>query len=173
MAAATLQEAAILVREVAEVVLPKSTQTLSVARKLFLGVWLCGPLQNADWDGVCMSVVRSVAQDARGQLNTIPETWDAAEVSRVFFGRPDRAPFLSMWSCLFRDVAKICDKDPSPKAGDYMLRQLRSGEFLSVASASIDGLTENPAEVAKQILRRHGPGPEEIGGCKKVGRKHG
>ena len=173
MTAATFQEAARLVREVVEGVLPYSTQTAVVARKLFLGVWLCGPLRHADWDGVCMSVVRSVAQDARGQLNTIPETWDAAEVSRVFFDRPDRAPFLSMWSCLFRDVAKICDKDPSPKAGDYMLRQLRSGEFSSVASASIDGLTDHPAEVAKQILRRHGTRPEEKGGCAKVSRKHG
>ena len=134
---------------------------------------MCGPLRDADWDGVAMSVVRSVSPDASGQFDSIPPTWDAAEVSRVFFDRPDRAPFLSMWGCLFRDVGKICDKHPSPKAGDYLLSQLRSGEFSSIASSSSDGLTENPAEVAKQLLRRRGTGPEEKGGCKKASRKHG
>ena len=66
LAAATFQDAARLVREVVEGVLPRSTQKQHVIRKLFFGVWLCGPLQHADWDGVCMSVVRTVSPDAGG-----------------------------------------------------------------------------------------------------------
>ena len=54
-----------------------------------------------------------------------------------------------------------------------MLSQLRSGEFSSIASGSCDRLTETPAEVAKQLLRRHVKGPAEKGGLKKVGRKLG
>ena len=138
-----------------ECVLPASTQKDHVIRKLFLGVWLCGPLQHVVWDNVSMSVVRSVSPDAGGLLDSIPRTWDAAEASRWFFDRADRAPFLSMWGCLFREVDRMCENHLSPTAGDYVFSQLRSGEFLSVASGSSDSLAETPAEVTKQLLLRH------------------
>ena len=173
LAAATFQDAARLVREVVVCLMPLSTQKDHVIRKLFLGVWLRGPLQHVDWDGVSMSVARAVSPDAGRLLDAVPATWDAAEVSRLFFNRPGRAPFVSMWGCLFREVEQMCEKKDSPTARDYMLSQLRSGEFCSIASAGSDSLTLTPAEVATQLLGRHAKTSVAEGARKKGGRKLG
>ena len=114
-------------------IIPERKQGMNAVHMLFRGVLLHGPLKDSSWEGVSMSIVRDASPYKGCFLDVVPGSWDAAAASRFCFGRPDRAPFLYMWGCMFREVEQVCENHSSPIAGDIILEGLTSGRFCEVA----------------------------------------
>ena len=65
----------------------------------------------------------------------------ATDASNLVFGRPDRALFLSMWSCLFSD--KSLEK--LPEQGEAAVEQLLSSPDAAIAVQSYKVLSKGIA----------------------------
>ena len=78
-----------------------------VVRKLLVAqlVLAAGQGSHVDWDATPLAVLREVAPDESEFLQSLPAAWSASEASAFMFGRPDWGIFISMFGCLFKEVA--------------------------------------------------------------------
>ena len=75
----------------------------SAARKVLMAAVAVGQLGTVSWDKVTVGDIIAMCPDQKSALEAFPVKMCAADASDLVFGRPDRALFLSMWSCLFSD----------------------------------------------------------------------
>ena len=57
-----------------------------------------------DWETVSLCMLKSAVADQKDDLEGVPGTWSSAELSDFCFGRSDWGIFVSMFSCLWREV---------------------------------------------------------------------
>ena len=75
----------------------------TAARKVVMAAVAVGQLGIVDWNLVTVGDVSAMCPDQMSALEAFPAKMCAANASNLVFGRPDRALFLSLWSCLFSD----------------------------------------------------------------------
>ena len=75
----------------------------TAARKVVMAAVAVGQLGRVAWNLVTVGDVIKMCPDQMSSLEAFPAKMCATDASNLVFGRPDRALFLSMWSCLFSD----------------------------------------------------------------------
>ena len=95
-------------------------------------------------DSTCsLKRVRELSADAKEQLQELPGDWTAAEASEFVCGRPDWSALVSMYMCLWKEVADAAvDEDDATQ----MLRWVRRN-------------TATLAETAAKFRAAHGLNP--------------
>ena len=100
----------------------------TAARKVVMAAVAVGQLGRVAWNLVTVGDVITMCPDQMSSLEAFPAKMCATDASNLVFGRPDRALFLSMWSCLFSD--KSLEKLPEQQ-------QAAVEQWLSSPEASI------------------------------------
>lgn len=100
-----------------------------------------------DWSSTSISEVRLVSPDASEFLAQLPARWSAAEASSFFFGRPDWACFISMYACLWKEVAQAW-----PEEADALLVICRSQRFSDAVESlkECQGVAPRPVQAMRQ-----------------------
>ena len=74
-------------------------------------------LHECDWSAVNKASLQSMSADAKENLEEIPDTWRASEISSFFTGRADWGLFASVFPCLWGEVAdKLSTEDDRARA---------------------------------------------------------
>jgi len=97
-------------------------------------------------DSTCsLGRLREYSADAKEHLKQLPEEWTAAEASAYVCGRPDWAVFVSMYMCLWKEVADAAEEMGDAKG---VLRWVLKNKKELVAHATIfrakHGLNPHP-----------------------------
>ena len=77
---------------------------LFILRKAVLGEVSRNP-EGIDWEAVSMPLLKKFCPDRRDELQSVPASMTAAGLSKLVLGRPDWAVYISMFACLFGEVA--------------------------------------------------------------------
>ena len=95
-----------------------------------------------DWWKVGMGELRRMSCDQSEFLQHLPGHWSAADVSSLMFGHDDLAPFVSMYTCLLKEVYDTSH----PRACKKYLRQAMQGEYPKMVSRyrAVHGVTPCP-----------------------------
>lgn len=81
-------------------------------RKLVAARLLQQNLHECDWSTVNKASLQSMSADAKENLEHIPDSWHASEISYFFTGRADWGLFASVFPCLWGEVAgKLSTED--------------------------------------------------------------
>ncbi len=126
----------------------------SIVRKLLLGE-VARSGASIDWSAGLMLRLAPICPDLSDFLQFIPPSWTAADVSNLFYGRPDWAVFCSMSFCLWRDAVDTW------RGTERELCQLVCSDAFSAAIhnyADVHGVSPSPAVAV-------GFGPEPLRGA--------
>jgi len=132
-------------------------------RKLVAARLLQQNLHECDWSTVNKASLQSMSADAKENLEYIPDSWHASEISYFFTGRADWGLFASVFPCLWGEVAgKLSTEDD--RAGALAL--VKSQDFLRVVQGfrRTRGFAPHPA-VAYRIMEG---GEEAVETCQEV-----
>ena len=106
-----------------------SSTRLLLVRKLFLVCVNVGAI-DADWENISVRTLTAMVPDQHEFLDTLPQTWTAAQASDFILGRPDMPMFIGIFASLFHDAAKTKKWETDPH---QMLEIIRKGDFLRTA----------------------------------------
>ena len=125
-------------------------------RKLVMARLLQQNLHKRDWSSVSKDTLRRMSADAKGNLESIPDTYTASDISCFFTGRPDWGCFASVFPCLWGEVA---DKQSSADDSARALSLVKSEAFLRVVQSFWDteGIPPHPAVAYKILLDKQSP----------------
>ena len=121
-------------------------------RKLVAARVLQQNLLECDWSLVDKASLQSMSADAKKNLEEIPDTFNAREISCFFTGGADWGLFASVFPCLWAEVAeKLSTKDDRARA----LAIVKSKGFLDTVQSfrRTEGIAPHPA-VAYGIVDR-------------------
>lgn len=109
---------------------------------------------SADWSAVDKPSLQGMSADAKENLEEIPNTWMAHEISSFFTGRTDWGLFASVFPCLWGEVADKLTKRDRSRA----LEAVKSQEFLRVVERfhRNEGIAPHPAVAFKIWESDHG-----------------
>ena len=113
-------------------------------RKLVAARLLQQNLHECDWSPVNKASLQSMSADAKKNLEDIPDTYNAREISLLFTGRADWGLFASVFPCLWGEVAeKLSTEDDRARA----LALVKSKDFLRVVQSfrRREGIAPHPA----------------------------
>ena len=119
-------------------------------RKLVAARILQQNLHKCDWSPVSKASLQDMSADAKKNLEHIPDTYTASEISSFFTGRADWGLFASVFPCLWGEVAEnLSTEDDRARA----LSLVKSTDFLHVVQnfRRTEGIAPHPA-VAYRIL---------------------
>jgi len=88
---------------------PGSYNHCTVLRKAVLGEIAFSPRRRPDWSEVTIAELRGWCPDVCDNLDFFDADLAAGTASAVILGRPDHAMFLSMWACLWGQIAPWFD----------------------------------------------------------------
>ena len=111
-------------------------------------------MHECDWSPLSKASLQGMSANAKGNLEMIPDTWRASEISSFLTGRADWGLFASVFPCLWGEVAeKLSTKGDRARA----LALVKSRDFLRAVQRfrRTEGIAPHPA-VAYRILE-----PEE------------
>ena len=97
-----------------------------------------------DWRTVSKAALQSMSGDAKENLEDVPDTWRASEISYFFTGRPDWGLIASVYPCLWGEVAnRLFTDDDRARA----LALVKSEDFLRVVQSfrRTEGMAPHPA----------------------------
>ena len=120
-----------------------------LTRKLMAARVVWQNWHECDWSLVSKASLQSMSADAKENLQKIPDTWRAAEISCFFNGRADWGLFASVFPCLWGEVAeKLSTKEDRAQA----FALIKSKDFLRVVQSfrETEGIAPHPA-VAYEI----------------------
>ena len=106
-------------------------------------------LHNCDWSCVDKASLQSMSADAKKNLEHIPDSCNARDISCILTGHANWGLFASMFPCLWGEVAdKLSTKDDLTKA----LKIVQSQDFLRTVQSyrKTNGIAPHPA-VAYQL----------------------
>ncbi len=113
-------------------------------RKLVAARLLQQNLHECDWSPVNKASLQSMSADAKKNLEKIPDTWRASEISSFLTGRAHWGLFASVFPCLWGEVAeKLSTEDDRAQA----LALVKSKDFLRVVQSfrRTEGIAPHPA----------------------------
>ena len=96
--------------------------------------------------------LQSMSADAKENLEEIPDTWRASEISFFFTGRPNWGLFASVYPCLWGEVAEsLSTEDDRARA----LSLVKSMDFLRVVQSfrQTEGIAPHPAVAFEGVHR--------------------
>ena len=120
-------------------------------RKLVAARLLQQNLHERDWSHVDKATLQSMSADAKKNLEKIPDTWRANEISSFLTGRADWGVFASVFPCLWGEVAqKLTTEDDRARA----LALVKSKDFLRVVQRFRQklGYRPHPAVAYKMLV---------------------
>ena len=120
-------------------------------RKLVAARLVQQNLHDCDWSPVSKALLQSMSADANKNLQSIPDAWQAREISCFLTGRADWAVFASVFPCLWGEVAeKLSTKDDCAR----VLALVKSQEFLRVVQnfRREHGIAPHPAVALKMAV---------------------
>ena len=121
-----------------------------LTRKLVAARLLQQNLLECDWSLVNKASLQSMSADAKENLEKIPDTYNAREISSFLTGRADWGLFASVFPCLWGEVTeKLSTEDDRARA----LALVKSKDFLHTVQSfrRTKGIAPHPA-VAYRIL---------------------
>ena len=118
-------------------------------RKLVAARLVQQNLHKCDWSPVSKASLQDMSADAKKNLETIPDTYNASEISSFLTGRADWGLFASVFPCLWGEVADKLSEDDRARA----LALVKSKDFLRVVQSfrQTEGIAPHP-KVAYGIL---------------------
>ena len=125
-------------------------------RKLVSARLLQQNLHKCDWSSVSKDTLQRMSCDAKRNLDSIPDTYNASDISFFFTGRADWGCFASVFPCLWGEVA---DKQSSADDSARALSLVKSEDFLRVVQSFRDtnGIPPHPAVAYRILLDKLSP----------------
>ena len=101
-------------------------------------------LPKCDWSALSKASLQAMSADAKQNLEHIPDTYKASEISSFFTGRPDWGLFASVFPCLWGEVAENLSTDDDRALA---LKLVKSKDFLRVVQRfrQTEGIAPHPA----------------------------
>ena len=125
-------------------------------RKLVSARLLQQNLHKCDWSSVSKDTLQRMSADAKHNLDSIPDTYNASDISCFFTGRADWGCFASVFPCLWGEVA---DKQSSADDAARALSLVKSKDFLRAVQSfrQTEGIAPHPAVAYRILLDKVSP----------------
>ena len=133
----------------------------TAARKVVMAAVAVGQLGRVAWNLVTVGDVITMCPDQMSSLEAFPAKMCATDASNLVFGRPDRALFLSMWSCLFSDKSLESLPEQQQAAVEQWLSSPEASIAVQGYKVLSKGIAPCPAVLINTMFlnkpRRHRP----------------
>ena len=124
----------------------------NVIRKMVVcAIQYHGAASRSSWSDILVKELRHITPDCHKALAKFPASFSVADASDMVCGRRDHGVFLSMWACLFGEVAKLW-----PDRLNDMKRLLSSEQCVQILAAfkARHGVAPCPVTLMRELLAR-------------------